>query len=227
MNSTIHNNTGLTIEATVKAAEQLYSHLNGLPFYKHKLRPYICPFHSLIELVPQGASVLDIGCGSGLFASLLAYFGHAKIIHGFDASQSAIETAKTMLSKNTLLTKKLMFEYRDARKELPEGIFDVVSMIDVLHHVPPDAQAAVIKAASARVAPGGILLYKDMVKKPRWRALANRLHDLVLAREWINYASLNEVKEWAISSGLKETDAGACNMLWYGHEWIVMQRPIN
>lgn len=33
-------------------------------------RPYICPFEVLVRAVPMGSRVLDVGCGSGLFAAL-------------------------------------------------------------------------------------------------------------------------------------------------------------
>lgn len=220
------NDTVLTINSIVNVASKLYSHLNGLAYYKHKLRPYICPFHSLIGYVPTNAKILDIGCGSGLFASLIVHFKPTTTVYGFDANKSAINTAQKMVNKNNGFTNSLKFEYRDARAGMPSETYDVVSMIDVLHHVPMNSHEDVIRAASERVAPGGILLYKDMVKKPLWRAIANRIHDLILAREWIHYANINNVKDWSINSGLTEVHSGSCNMLWYGHEWIVMQKQL-
>lgn len=59
-------------------------------------------------------------------------------------------------------------------------------MIDVLHHINPRQQQNVVKEAVSRVAPGGLFLCKDIDVRPRWRNLANRLHDLILARKWIN-----------------------------------------
>jgi SAM-dependent methyltransferase len=67
--------------------------------------------------------------------------------------------------------------------ELPRGPFDVGSLIDVMHHVPPVEQQGLFAGAAKRVRPGGVF-YKDMRVKPRWKAWANRLHDLALARQW-------------------------------------------
>ena len=78
----------------------------------------------------------------------------------------------------------IAFERRDAQQDWPSGPFDIVSVIDVMHHVPTIAQRTVIERAASRLKPGGLLVYKDMVERPRWRAWKNRLHDLVLARQW-------------------------------------------
>jgi hypothetical protein len=44
----------------------------------------------------------------------------------------------------------------------------VVSLIDVMHHVQPDKQGALIATAAAHVKQGGMLLYKDMGRRPLW-----------------------------------------------------------
>src|SRR5947208_2041928 len=59
-------------------------------------RPYICPFEELIRHVPGGASVLDAGCGGGLFLALLAATGKRITGQGFDISSPAIDVARTM-----------------------------------------------------------------------------------------------------------------------------------
>jgi len=221
----MRNETNLTAQSVAITSETLYKHLKGLSFYKHKYRPYICPFDTLIKLVPPGSIVLDIGCGSGLFAALLAKYNQASHVHGFDANESAINTGIEMLEKNTQIEPRVLFEQRDVRSGMPEGLYDVVSMIDVMHHVPPSEHKNVILSAIERLKPGGLLLYKDMVEKPRWRAIANRIHDLVLAREWINYEKLHNIIDWAKEAGLTLDNKGSRNMLWYGHEWVVLKKP--
>ena len=72
---------------------------------------------------------------------------------------------------------------------------------------------------------GGLLVYKDMVERPRWRAWKNRLHDLVLARQWINYAPLQSVCDWVRPAALHEDRRVQLNLLWYGHELVVFRRP--
>jgi len=194
-----------------------------------KYRPYICPYDTLLQHVPQGSTILDIGCGGGLFLGLLTGTNRIQHGHGFDSSEDAIETANRMASqaKSSGYNTNLLFETRGTDTDWPDTTYDVVSLIDVMHHIPPAAHQSVIKNAVERVKPGGTFIYKDMCRRPLWRALANRMHDLVLAKEWINYADVSDVIDWSISGGLLIHYKSTINQLWYGHELVVFDRPIS
>jgi 2-polyprenyl-3-methyl-5-hydroxy-6-metoxy-1,4-benzoquinol methylase len=206
-----------------KIVGALYADVHGLVKYKQIYRPYICPFHALIDFVPIGATVLDVGCGAGLWISVLASLGRIQTAVGFDADTGAINVARGIAAKLPRAA-GISFEKRNANEPWPEGRFDVVSLIDVVHHVRPESQPKLIAAAAAHVAVGGILLYKDMASRPLWRAWANRLHDLLSAGEWISHAKLDDVIGWAQAAGLRSELKGSMNMLWYRHEWCVFRR---
>jgi 2-polyprenyl-3-methyl-5-hydroxy-6-metoxy-1,4-benzoquinol methylase len=191
------------------------------------LRPYICPFDRLIELIPVGASVLDVGCGCGLFLGLLAATGRTTRGFGFDVSEAAIPTARRMarrLSESDIPT-DLRFERIGVDDPWPSGSFDVVSLVDVMHHVPPARQRGLFAAATGSVRAGGLLLYKDVGPKPLWRAWANRLHDLVLAREWVHLIPAAQVEGWGREEGLELLHSERINRLWYGHDLLAFRRP--
>jgi 2-polyprenyl-3-methyl-5-hydroxy-6-metoxy-1,4-benzoquinol methylase len=120
---------------------------------------------------------------------------------------------------------QVQFEHREIGEAWPSGSFDLVSMIDVLHHVPPVAQRTMIEHALGRVRRGGYFLYKDMVDEPAWRAAWNRAHDLVVAQEWIHYRPIEDVVEWVHNAGFAVRDQAAFNNVTYGHELILAQRP--
>ena len=187
-------------------------------------RPYICPFEELARHVPAGARILDAGCGAGLFLALLAHEGRLARGVGFDVSAEAIELASNM-ARSTGHDDRLEFLRLSVGEAWPEGPFDAVSLIDVLHHVPPAGQRECFLTAAARLGPGGVLIYKDMARRPVWRALANRLHDLVLARQWIHYVPVERVEGWAAEAGLGLTRAARFNRLWYAHELRVFRSP--
>lgn len=191
------------------------------------LRPHICPFERLIAYVPEHADVLDIGCGAGLFLGLLAVTGHRFRGVGFDASAGAIRAANTMsaLLKSRGIAAELGFQHRDLRAPWPEGPFDVVSLVDVMHHIPLDERRAVLERCHDALRPGGILIYKDIGDRPRWRATANRLHDLVMAREWVHYTPLRDVKTWAGEFGMEVRHSERIDRLWYGHDSCLLRRP--
>ena len=132
-------------------------------------RPYIAPFHCLIALVPTDSRILDVGCGSGLFLGLLNAAGRVRYGIGFDANRNAIAYANYAKRQWTNHA-SLEFIHLDVTATWPAETFDVVTMIDVMHHIPVDEQRATVKLLASYVRPGGVLLYKDMVRRPRWRA---------------------------------------------------------
>ncbi len=191
-----------------------------------RYRPFICPFEDLVSAVPRGATILDIGCGGGLFLGLLAAEGRISSGLGFDSSRPAIAVAQQMAR---LLADKrgeatLEFRCLSVQDPMPEGSFDVVSIIDVMHHVPLAARKTVFQEAVSRLKPNGILLYKDVVEVPLWRSWANKLHDLILARQWIHNIPVADVEKWAKELHLTTLDSRTINRYWYGHELRVFAR---
>ena len=191
-----------------------------------KYRPFVCPFEELVPCVPEGASVFDIGCGCGLFLLALAFAGKRISGVGVDAAPDATSAAMlaARIPEIEATGSMLSFESAAGVDGWPTGQFDVVSLIDVLHHIPAAEQRAFIAAAVARVKPGGVFIYKDMCRRPAWRAWANRLHDLVLARQWIQYRPIAEVREWTASLGVVEQSRQDFARLWYGHELCVFYK---
>ena len=185
-------------------------------------RPWLCPLHVLAGEVPAGASILDIGCGSGVFLNLLADQGRISRGVGVDASSRAIDAARVAHSR--IGSAKVAFELRRVEEGLPEDRYGVVSMIDVLHHIPALAQRDALMAAASRVADGGMLLFKDVGLYPQWRAWASRLHDLAIARQWIHIVDPALVEAWMSAAGFELVHRQTINVLWYGHELLVFRR---
>ena len=196
---------------------------------RHRLR--INPFANLLERVPQASTVLDVGCGGGLFLVLLGSAGRlcarAGSSVGFDTSASAIEVARAAARRGGL--DMLRFERLDPESAWPtgdadDGLFDVVSVICVIHHAPPEAWRGIFESALSRIRPGGLFLYMDMCKRPLWRSLMNRLHDLILARQWIHHLDIRDARKWCEDSNFSIEAEGVDKRLWYGREWLVARR---
>jgi SAM-dependent methyltransferase len=188
------------------------------------LRPHLAPFDELLGVVPEGARVLDVGCGSGLFLALLAWRGPIGPSVGFDASKQAIAVANEMRA-GLPGEQPLQFVVRDAGDAWPEGDFDVISLIDLVHHLPYELHRPVLQQAARRVRPGGLLLYKDIGARPRWKALANRVQDMIIAREWSRYADLDQVVAWAAEEGLEPLDCRPVHRVCFPHELGAFVRP--
>ncbi|MEI7835348.1 MAG: methyltransferase domain-containing protein [Planctomycetota bacterium] len=211
--------------ATVAAGLYVDAPLSKRMLYRW--RDAICPFGVLMDAIPPGSSVLDVGCGGGLFLLLLAASGRLASGAGIDVCPAAIAVARQAALRletvSNVSPKTCEFTLAAAWNDWPRGPFDVVSMIDVMHHVSPPLQRPFLAEAAKRLTPGGILLYKDMCRRPLLFAAANRLHDLILARQWIHYVPLDDISRWAGDEGLAVERRLSYRRFLYGHEMIVFR----
>lgn len=114
------------------------------------------------ELVLHGnpASVLDIGCGTGLILHAVA--PHCQRYWGLDVSPTAI-TGLRRGTANLACDVKLFEGAADSLDHLPEATFDVVLVNSVVQYFPDENYLAdVACAAIARLAPGGRLVLGDL-----------------------------------------------------------------
>ena len=112
-------------------------------------------------------SVLDIGCGGGLFAEALAEKGAR--VTGLDMSSVAIQVARLHLAESGH-----DIEYLETTAETlaadRRGQFDTVTCLEMLEHVP--APEKVVAAAAERVRPGGDVVFSTINRTPKAFALA-------------------------------------------------------
>ncbi|HEY6476118.1 MAG TPA: class I SAM-dependent methyltransferase, partial [Polyangia bacterium] len=127
----------------------------------------------LDEAIPQDASVLDLGCGTGQMTIFLAN-GRRRVV-GADLTRASLALAADAARRFGV--EGTLFVETDLRRPgLGEGRFDVVLSLGVLHHT-PDPRAAF--GAVARLArPGGVVvvgLYNTFARLPhRLRRLVAR-----------------------------------------------------
>jgi 2-polyprenyl-3-methyl-5-hydroxy-6-metoxy-1,4-benzoquinol methylase len=186
-------------------------------------RPFICPFPEMLGAVLSEQDVFDIGCGNGFWLYLIYLYRKPRSLAGVDVSSKKLKSATRAFL--CLGIRSLFVSAADPSK-WPKSSFGVVSMIDVLHHIPPADQESFFRAASGKVSRGGTLIYKDMCIHPTWKALANKLHDLILARQWVHHVDVRKVESWAISAGLTLDYEVDKTTYWYGHEIRCFSRPL-
>jgi 2-polyprenyl-3-methyl-5-hydroxy-6-metoxy-1,4-benzoquinol methylase len=227
--------SGLDFDIKVLNASHLSQLAKSLytdgPFIQRTLqhwRPHICPFEKIISYAHNGARVLDIGCGSGLLLNMMAGLGLEFEGIGLDVSHSAIDVARRVAKRLCAMGSKarLSFEVLDAENVWSSEPFDVVFLIDVLHHIPPRDQRRFLDRVISKVGERGIFVYKDMCNSPWWKALANRLHDLIIARELISYVSISQIAEWANARSMEVIFREDITRFWYGHEFMILKRAV-
>jgi 2-polyprenyl-3-methyl-5-hydroxy-6-metoxy-1,4-benzoquinol methylase len=208
--------------ATLAWAGEYSRAFRGLPRFLTAHRPRICPFERLVDAIPAQSSVLDIGCGNGLLLYLLARAGRLREGIGVDIRRDAIDAGNAALRGFGVDRASLCVAGEPS--SWPRQAFDAVTMIDVMHHVPPERQRETLEAACAMVRPSGLLVYKDMARSPAWAAWANRAHDLLLARQWIHYLPIAEVESGAAGSKMRLVRSDSARLGWYAHELRVFRR---
>lgn len=181
-------------------------------------RPRICPFHIMIEHVPDGSSVLDVGCGMGGWLYFLSRF--SKISHGvgIEVSPQRIENANSMKTDDD----PLEFVAIEIDEDWPDGSYDCLTMIDVLHHVPPADQ----KDFMARIKKLDVkkVIFKDIDPKAKFKSFMNSLHDVVFSKQLPRYCEREKVAAWLEEMGYDITNSQRCDMLWYSHYLITAEK---
>jgi len=105
-----------------------------------------------------GTSILDAGCGSGYEAELILREFEPRKLVAFDFSPQQILIAR---QRNDRLKLEIEFSEGDLTQlQLPDGEFDAVFAVNMLHHVSDWQQAL---AETARVLkPQGVLLMNEL-----------------------------------------------------------------
>lgn len=203
-----------------RVLDRAFPHCHGLQRAIIRYRPYICPFEEVLSRIPEGSVVLDVGCGVGMVGALAAWFGRSIRVVGFDTSDRAIAVGRAASLPDGVAWELGVL----GPGQWPEGRFDAVLCVDVLHHVPPDHQRAFCSRLASSAQPGAVVLFKDMAKSPRWKMWANRLHDALIARERINERDADEVGAWFSQEGLVIEESMRIDRLWYAHYLIVARK---
>jgi len=105
-------------------------------------------------LARERATVLDLGCGPGLYTSRLAKLGHA--CTGIDFSPASIRYAKEQATEEELNCTYVRADVREA--DFGSGFDLVMFLFGELNVFRPEDARAILEKAWAAIAPGGALL---------------------------------------------------------------------
>lgn len=140
------------------------------------------PFTLLEPLVPARGTIVDAGCGFGLFSALLALSRPERTVIGIDLDAGKLERAHRLFGDIPNL--------RFQKSSLEEAAFppcEGLVFYDVLHHLSTDKMRAALRRG--RVALRGRLVIKENDITPAWKHRVSCL-----------------IEEMAIRGGITQSD---------------------
>jgi 2-polyprenyl-3-methyl-5-hydroxy-6-metoxy-1,4-benzoquinol methylase len=166
-----------------------------------------CPFPSIVEALPVEGRVLEVGCGHGLFSAYLAQRHTGLQVRGVDIDEDKIAVAA---GSELPAGGRLAFAVADSGS-VPAGPWDAVVLVDVLYLLDEAAQQALLESCSQVLAPGGLLVVKDMATTPRWKARWNAAQEALSVRilkitegsPEFAFVDPEERARWLVAAGLR------------------------
>jgi 2-polyprenyl-6-hydroxyphenyl methylase/3-demethylubiquinone-9 3-methyltransferase len=140
-------------------------------------RHLLAPLGRIATEMPPRGRILDLGCGHGLFANLLATSGPEREILGVDPSAEKLKVARRSSRGRPNV------RYHLGRVEdVGETGFDAISILDVLYLLPDDQKLAVLRRCRELLAPVGTLLLKTNDTQPWWKYGVVRAEEELMVR---------------------------------------------
>ena len=143
-----------------------------------RVRWATCPFPSVAAEVPRSGRILEVGCGHGLLSLHLALTSPDREVHGVDVDDDKLETARRAAARGGL---DATFDRMEGDR-LPDGPWDAIAIVDVLYLLPAADQVGLLRSSAGALAPGGVLVVKEMAPVPRWKAGWNRVQETAAVR---------------------------------------------
>lgn len=198
-------------------------HSGFLDQIKVSYRPLICPFDELLNEVKDAQSAFDIGCGSGQFALLLAEFTNIKKIGGIEIDKRLITNARDLLQP---YSGKVTTDFQPYDgSTLPDSMkeYDLIFLIDVLHHIPVAFQESFLKKVYDHMRPGARFIVKDINGGSPF-VLFNKMHDLIFAREIGHEWSMKRLIDTAQQAGFKILSTSKKQIYVYPHYTVILTK---
>lgn len=131
------------------------------------------PYAAVAAVIPTSGRVVDLGCGFGMFAALLAVDAPGREVLGLDVDAARIRRARALFGDLA------RFEVADLAVAALPGA-DTFVLYDVLHHL-ADSDALLRRVAAA-LPPGGRLVVKENDVEPLAKRVVSEAVELVATR---------------------------------------------
>ncbi|MBK9292990.1 MAG: class I SAM-dependent methyltransferase [Oligoflexia bacterium] len=125
-------------------------------------------FSHVAAKIPDGSSVLDLGCGPGSFLYVLSKQKKNINATGADLASTQIEFAKkTVTSSNSNTINFKNVDFNKAYLPFEDSSFDYITCIEVIEHIHPHLALKTLSEAKRLLKPNG----KIIVTTPNYRSM--------------------------------------------------------
>lgn len=165
---------------------------------------------------------LSLGAGYAVLEAMTALLNPRMQIVASDRNAERITIAKDALKS----IPNLVMEVVNLEHNFPKARYDGVLLLDVLHHLSPDIQQAVLSDCVAGLAEKGTLIIKECGTKPSWKKWVNYLNDAIGAP--LEKTHPRSEQEWAESLkalGLEPRTVRVDQSSPYAHILVMAKKP--
>lgn len=150
--------------------------------------------------------LLDVGCGMGLLGQYLHACG---LLHGYQGIDH--DERKIAAGLHAAATMGGTFRLQHTRADDLPDIHGHVALLDVLHYLPEKQQPLLLSRIAMHVAPGGVLILRNVLRESNWRFRATVVEEKLLhGVGWMrvaptHYPSAEEIRGPLEAAGLNVT----------------------
>jgi SAM-dependent methyltransferase len=174
------------------------------------LRWWTAPFAVLEHEVPLAGDILEVGCGHGVFSTYLAVTSRARRVVGVDIDPDKIAMARAAAERLAPGEAEVTFEVSPsgAVPTIDAG-WQAIVFADVLYLLPRERRDALLAECVAALAPGGLLVVKEVDTAPPLKAKLAQWQEVLATRvlkithgETLDFPSAVELERVVAGLGL-------------------------
>jgi SAM-dependent methyltransferase len=176
------------------------------------------------QYLPASGTVLDVGCGFGLFSLYYARLTPEARFLGLDLSPRRVALATEAARRLGL--RNATYATGDARDYRASAEHAGAYMLDIIHHIPPETVAPLLGEIHKSLRPGGCLIVKDVDTRPAWKRLFTHALDLAMSpRGVIHYWPAEALQALLEQTGFRVHRHLMVDVLPYPHVLYVCRKP--
>lgn len=141
------------------------------------IRYCTCPFEKILKYLPQEGTVLDFGCGYGIFSNMMALENDCRYVIGID-----IDPNKISIAQRTVGNRKNI-EFRNCGiDDLDYTNYSAITIIDCLYLMPPKSQREILTKCYVKLKKNGLLVCKIMDTRKSFKKIWEYFQETISVR---------------------------------------------